>query len=52
MNRTIVYWADGTWCDKGEEYEYTDRSDDYSLLQISWDAEDDDVERAVTAANR
>ena len=51
MTRSIVFWADGTYCDADEVETYTHRSDDYGRLEVDWEASDLDIQRAVNAAS-
>ena len=51
MTRSIVFWADGTYCDEDEVHHYTHLSDDYGYLEVDWEASDLDIQRAVNAAS-
>lgn len=49
--RTIYYWPNYVWCDR-EDLEDTMRcmSDDFGKLEVSWDADDESIDRMVKGA--
>lgn len=47
--RKIYYWADGTWCDADEIGQFTHMSDDYRVVEVSWEDADDQVDKMVSS---
>lgn len=48
--RTIYYWPDGTWCDKCDLPYMNHLSDDFGMVEVSWDADENEIDRIVKAA--
>lgn len=52
MNRTIIFWPDGAWCDKEDQHLYTHRSDDVGSFEVHWETSEAAIDRmALAAAN-
>lgn len=51
MEREIYCWADGTWCDRDELWQYGHMSDDHMLIKVHWEASDEDIDRIVHHAH-
>ncbi len=45
--KSICYWPDGTWCNFNELDDYCWKSDDYSRIEISYEIDDDEIDRIV-----
>lgn len=43
--RKIYVWADGTWCDEDELYHMNHLSDDFKVIEVSWDLDYEQVDR-------
>ena len=49
MSRIVYAWPDGTWVDSEEysEAEYSWKSDDFSIISLPADSDENDVTRHV-----
>lgn len=45
--RKICYWCEGTWCDISELGYMTHMSDDYTIIEVSFDLDDNQVDRLI-----
>ena len=50
--RTIFVWPDATWCDRTDLPYMNHLSDDFAMVDVPWDIDDDEVDKiARTAVN-
>ena len=48
----ICAWPDGTWCLKEDIEEYTHMSDDYFIVSVPEECDDEEIEEIVTNINK
>lgn len=45
--RKIYCWADGTWCDEEDLEGMTHMSDDFLVIEIGWDVDEEAIDGIV-----